>query len=62
MAKKRYSPEQIIRKLREAEVLISKGQTAPGDALLPRPPTTFAPTFTLTLQNGLFIKKETFFL
>ena len=27
MAKKRYSPEQIIRKLREAEVLISKGQT-----------------------------------
>ncbi len=27
MAKKRYSPEQIIRKLREAEVLIAKGQT-----------------------------------
>ena len=28
MAKKRYSPEQIIRKLRESEVLIAKGQTA----------------------------------
>ena len=28
MDKKRYSPEQIIRKLREAEVLIAKGQTA----------------------------------
>ena len=28
MTKKRYSSEQIIRKLREAEVLIAKGQTA----------------------------------
>ena len=28
MARKRYTAEQIIRKLREAEVLISKGMTA----------------------------------
>ena len=27
MARKRHSPEQIIRKLREAEVLLSQGQT-----------------------------------
>ncbi len=27
MARKRYSPEQIISKLREAEVALSKGQT-----------------------------------
>ena len=27
MARNRYSPEQIIKKLREAEVLISKGMT-----------------------------------
>ena len=27
MARKRYSPEQIIRKLREAEVELAKGQT-----------------------------------
>ena len=29
MARKRFSPEQIIRKLREAEVLLSKGLTVP---------------------------------
>lgn len=28
MARKRYTPEQIIRKLREAEVFISEGMTA----------------------------------
>ncbi len=28
MAKRRYSPEDIIRKLREAEVVISQGATA----------------------------------
>ena len=28
MSRKRYTPEQIIRKLREAEVLISQGMTA----------------------------------
>ena len=28
MARKRYSPEDIIRKLREAEILISQGSTA----------------------------------
>jgi len=28
MGRKHYTPEQIIRKLREAEVLISKGMTA----------------------------------
>jgi len=27
MPRKRYTPEQIIRKLREAEVLLSQGQT-----------------------------------
>ncbi len=27
MARKRHSPEQIIRKLREAEVLLAKGET-----------------------------------
>jgi len=27
MSRKRYAPEQIIGKLREAEVLLSKGQT-----------------------------------
>ena len=27
MARKRHSPEQIIRKLREAEVLLGKGET-----------------------------------
>ena len=27
MPRKRYSPEEIIRKLREAEVLLSQGQT-----------------------------------
>ena len=29
MGRKRFTPEQIIRKLREAEVLISKGMTIP---------------------------------
>lgn len=29
MARKRFSPEQIITKLREAEVLLSKGRTVP---------------------------------
>ena len=29
MARKRYSPEQIIGYLREAEVLLSKGSTVP---------------------------------
>ncbi len=29
MSKKRFSPEQIIHKLREAEVLISQGMTVP---------------------------------
>ena len=29
MPKKRYSPEQIIAKLREAEVELAKGQTTP---------------------------------
>ena len=28
MARKRYTPEQIIRKLREAEVFIAEGMTA----------------------------------
>ena len=28
MAKRKYSPEQIIHKLREAEILLSKGLTA----------------------------------
>ena len=28
MAKNKYNPEQIIRKLREAEILLSKGLTA----------------------------------
>ena len=28
MSKKRYTPEQIIEKLREAEVALSQGQTA----------------------------------
>jgi hypothetical protein len=27
MARKRYSPEQIVTQLREAEVLLSQGQT-----------------------------------
>ncbi len=27
MARKRHSPEQIIRKLREAEVLLARGET-----------------------------------
>lgn len=27
MARKRYTPEEIIRKLREADVLIGQGQT-----------------------------------
>ena len=27
MSRKRFSPEQIIRKLREAEIVLSKGQT-----------------------------------
>jgi transposase-like protein len=30
MAKNKYTTEQIIRKLREAEVLISQGQTIPN--------------------------------
>ena len=29
MSRKRYSPEQIIGYLREAEVLLSKGSTVP---------------------------------
>jgi transposase-like protein len=29
MGRKRYTPEQIIRKLREAEVLLGKGMTIP---------------------------------
>ncbi len=29
MARRKYTPEQIIRKLREAEVLISQGMTIP---------------------------------
>ena len=29
MGRKRFTPEQIIRKLREAEVLLSKGMTIP---------------------------------
>ena len=32
MARRRYTPEQIIRKLREAEVLISQGMTTPEAA------------------------------
>lgn len=32
MASKRHSPEQIISKLREAEVLISQGSTVPQAA------------------------------
>jgi len=32
MPAKRYTPEQIIRKLREAEVLISQGMTTPEAA------------------------------
>ena len=32
MARKRYTPEQIIRKLREAEVFIAEGMTAAGAA------------------------------
>ena len=28
MARRRYSPEQVIAKLREAEVLLSQGKTA----------------------------------
>jgi len=32
MARKRHTPEQIIRKLREAEVELAKGQTA-GDVV-----------------------------
>ena len=29
MGRKRYSPEQIVHLLREAEVLLSKGRTVP---------------------------------
>ena len=32
MTHKRYTPEQIIRKLREAEVMISQGKTIPQAA------------------------------
>ena len=32
MTRKRYTPEQIIRKLREAEVMISQGKTIPQAA------------------------------
>jgi len=32
MGRKRYTPEQIIRKLREAEVLLGKGTTIPQAA------------------------------
>ena len=32
MSRRRYTPEQIIRKLREAEVLISQGMTTPEAA------------------------------
>jgi len=32
MGRNTYKPEQIIAKLREAEVLLSKGQTVPGIA------------------------------
>ena len=31
MSKKRHTPEQIISKLREAEVLLSQGQIVPVD-------------------------------
>jgi hypothetical protein len=34
MSRKRYTPEQIIGKLREAEVALSQGQTAPQVAVL----------------------------
>ena len=34
MARKRYSPEDIIHKLREAEVLLSQGQTVRTIALV----------------------------
>jgi len=34
MAKKRYTPETIIRKLREAEVLQGQGQTCSPSALV----------------------------
>ena len=30
MSRKRHTPEQIISKLREAEVLLSQGQSVPG--------------------------------
>lgn len=30
MSKKRFSPEDVVNKLREADVLIAKGQTAPA--------------------------------
>jgi len=30
MSKKRHTPEQIISKLREAEVLLSQGQSVPA--------------------------------
>lgn len=30
MSKKRYRPEEIVGKLREADALISKGQTVAG--------------------------------
>ncbi len=32
MSRRRYTPEQMIRKLREAEVLISQGMTTPEAA------------------------------
>jgi len=33
MVRKRYTPEQIINKLREAEVLLSQGNTIDTDGL-----------------------------
>ena len=37
MAKRRHSPEQVIGKLREAEVAIAEGRTV-AEALLPADP------------------------
>ena len=37
MAKKRHTPEQVINKLREAEVAIAEGSTV-AEALLPAHP------------------------
>jgi hypothetical protein len=37
MARKRHTPEQIVRKLREAEVELAKGLTTPDVVRKPRP-------------------------